>query len=376
MQAQYGMWKDRRAIEAQEYDSYLMALRVGERLNDSNIIVTNKGLDLVNFFYGSTKFTFLNYGNWIQPNWDVFRQNAVETAANMWPLMGLPKSLSPKVQFNEFKNPAGGHAGWEYLTGSQMTLGNLGAAKQWAEEGRITGTLMMSESAQLQMTCKDYRIKVRTAISSASSENTGSFEVLRGLNRVALLPTRDSQIEPRYLQLRFTPSEGQAEDHVIAPGDLYTIPVCGWLEEASLTRFDITGGSPVQRSIVPTIYTHLLDVESVYYKGKKLPATRYRRYRSYVSLPPGNHQFAFYASEPCTISMSIGDKQMKWDGPIDGNTTRFTLNSEEVNGKLIEITKTDGEKPADFSFEVVPENRTREVPPYFWFTPYSGPPFR
>ncbi len=369
MHFHYDMWKDERAIGVQEYDMYARAIRTRNRLNDSNIILNRPGYAQVTFLTGIRDFTFLDYGNWLQPNWDVFRKNAVEVAANMRPLMGLPKSLVPMVEFNEYKNPAGTHAGWEYITGNHTTLGNLGAGKQWQDKNYISGSLMIPKSGEIQITCKNFRIKADTPISTVSGESQIVFQALRGLNKVTLLPTYKNQSDPNYLQILFTPAGGQPEGHLIAPSHLYRIPLRGWLQE-------IYAGSPnnelhqpiLSACVIPTLYTNNLYDEPIDLKGRRY----YTRYRSIASLPPGNHTFVMLARGPCFIHMKIGENEMKWEGTDAAIGSPFVLKSEDVNGKPVEITKYDNEHPVDFSLEVIGENQIREVPPYTWFSPFPN----
>lgn len=363
----HGMWKDPRAVSIQECDMYMRAMRVKARQDSYRVLITRSGYEHVKFLAGMTEFTFLNYSNWLPLNWDFPKKTAVEVAANMPSLRSLPESLPDFFDYHEWTTPVGTHCGWEYVTSDRLILGEAEVARQWAEEGRISGSLFLPASGILQVACKDNLISVESPVSTATAENSGSFQVIRGLNQVSLDPLSKNLPAPGYLRLEYAPAKGATEEHVISPGQLYKIPLCGWVEEVfAKTPAEISDSTPLMVSLVPTLYTHNMQEEVNKVMGRRIVTS----YRSYPSLPPGSHRFVFILDEPGTIELNVGDKHLKWEGPIDSSTTQFNLDAQEVNGRMMEIIKTEKEAVVRFSLEVFLPGKGRGVPPYQWFHPY------
>jgi hypothetical protein len=358
----FGMWEERRTIRAQEYDENLRALRAAESIEHGNVILAPYEKDLDRFIIGKVGFTILHYGNWLPPNWEG-TTTSIHSTAHIQSLVGLPKSVFPQAGWAEFTDPAGGPAGWEYHTNGER-LGLPEAAKEWMESGSVSGSLMFPQSGEIEISCEGSVLSVQSPVQSATAENRGLFRVLRGLNRLTISRSTPSQPPPLYLHLVFRPSgQGMVEEHTLSPADLYTIPVHGWFR-----KIERNGQSQLEDlSVTPTIFTHHIKEEFLSVAN----GHSVTKYQAIAHLPPGPHQFVIDMNEPRSIVVRIADGRVLIDGKSLDRTYSVTLEASEVNGKGIEIMRTDQDHPAAISLETIDGAGRREVPPYHWLEPVA-----
>jgi hypothetical protein len=363
---QVTMWKDERTVRAQEFDENTRPLRVLGRAATHDILLCSFPKDIDRFILDGKNYPVFDYGSWLPPNW-AKKPLAVEATAHVQGLVALPKAVFERNQWEEFKDPAGGLAGWEYIAGSNK-LGAAGVRKQWEETGKVSGTLMFPESGKADFTLSGYRIEVHSPVFPASSENSGSFRVLRGLNLISFKPLERDSPPPNNLSLIYQPVSGQTEEHLLSVADLYETPLHGWLRIIEEFAERSGGDATLQPnySIVPEIYTHRTYEEPPLKAGH----TRICRYRSVPHLPPGPHDFTIDLSDTREIKVLIGGHPIFPETKPE-RTYTFRLESDEINGQVFEIFKSEDKGPASISLEVRDPGSEKELPPYDWFTPAS-----
>lgn len=363
------VWQDRRVIRCQEYDENRRALRIRERVADYDVYITPYEKDLDRLFSGRSGFEVFHYGAWLPPNWKQ-RQHSVQATLSVNSLSGLLESIFPPTHWTREFDPAGSPCGWEYITGSEP-LGFPQFAQMWSEEGAAHGTLMFPQSGVAEISCEGCLLEMESPVPSEPQENRGKFKVLRGLNRLAIKPSRPDQNPPQYLSITFQSENGQVEKHAINPGLLYSIPLCGWLK--SVEQFDRKREhslAPATYAVTPAIYTHHMKEEPLDSPAPVVITT----YRAIASLPEGTHLFVIDLNDSRTVSVRIGEGKNLFEGQDPARLYNFFLRSEEANNKVIEITKIDDRGVAAISLDRLLEDGRREVPPYAWFEPVQLEP--
>ncbi len=317
------------------------------------------------FLLDEVELPVLNFGHWLPTNWSR-RPLSVNSLVERQALVGLARSALRPGDWEEYVAVDGEAAGWRYRTDGQP-LGAAAVAEQWRAQRAIRGTWMLPSAGIVELRCPGYRVAYRTPLLSASVDGDGRFRVHRGLAEVRIEPLHGRELPPEAIDIAYTPDGAPTENHRLQPGDLFAIPVHGWLRQ-TFAAGD-AGETRIESAILPTLFAWW-GVEEEWPK----PTSERRRtvYSALVAVPEGVHPFLAYVTPPRQLWIRVGGRDVVRVTPDEAREAHeFSLDARH-HGQLIEISRLDDggtHEVSRFSLQTRLPNGHDEVPPYAWFVP-------
>ncbi|NUN95991.1 MAG: hypothetical protein HUU16_07435 [Candidatus Omnitrophica bacterium] len=361
---QFDMWRDPKTIMCHDWDENARARRLLRDVDTCDVSIIPYESSTDRFLLDGKRVRILNFGDWLPANW-ARRPVSIQAESYCQELAGLPRSVFAKWEWEEVRDPVGTLSGWGYRTRGKK-LGLAEVARQWEEQGRITGTLMLPQSGMLSVDCPGCVISYHNPAAPLVSEESGTFQALRGLTTLSLSPLVPGTPMPLYLRLAYKPTNGATEEVTLSPADLYSIPMHGWLKTLRLR-----GGAPgpegkTFQSISPVIFTRGSSEDPEMGRAVEQEI----RYTATVNLPSGTHECYFIIQDPRPVWVKLDGVELassRDDSPE--RIFRFALTDRMANGKVLEVGKIERFGGGYMSLEIPAGPGLMEVPPYHWFTP-------
>ena len=359
------MWRGRGPITDQIFHQADRGLRVRDDIDTYDVRIVSGPLVWEELYLGPrvAELQRLHAGNWLPPNWST-RPTAGQADLAGEDLIGLVRSVFPPGAWKEVIDPAGFQAGWGYHTDS-ISLGAEEAARQWADEKHVDGSLMIPESGTLAIRCPGVEIGLHTALGSHSAPGTDILPVPVGLMRLVLTPLHAGEPLPRQIEVNLTPDKGTAERHTLRPDQLYRIPIHGWLETRLAQSNDNLGQPAIRQRLLPTLSEGLAAGDAAPSSDQLVRTILTARLR----LPPGQYVVHLFPGRSHMVRLRVGERTLAaWTSPYDRPEQELVLDAATDDNLPVTILKEEDEGIDSVSLEVDGRHGF-EVPPYDWFTP-------